>query len=563
MGAKVWKNAEFYYLCPYENLLNMKKALLLLMMFAFGATMLNAQDFTFGDLEYSINYDDVTVKVTGHVDGYDATGTLNIPTVAYYNGNPYTVTIIDSYAFAYCTGLTGALVLPNTIKEIGDDAFDKCGFTGVITIPASVEDIGYTPFYGCEGIDGFVVDPANEDYDSRDNCNAVIRTYTNELKFGCKNSTIPNTVVSIEEDAFNHVRDLTSITIPSSVTSIGGWSFWFTGLTSINIPSTVTSIGTNPFAGCADLTSITVESGNPVYDSRNGCNAIILTSSNELLAGCQNSVIPDDVTRIGDDAFYFINTLSGELVIPEQITSIGEYAYEGCSGLTGSLIIPNTVLEIGESAFAHCDGFDGRLVLSDALTTIPSWAFEECHGFTGSLEIPGGVTTIGASAFEGCGNFNGSLILSKLLTYVDNFAFASCSGFADAVVLTETPPELGMYPFGGFGSTTLVVPCGCVSAYENTAWHEQFTNIIEDCTAVAEAEDQSAKVYPNPTQGSVTIEAENIQHVAIFNLIGEKVFESVAHGDAVSCDFSGFEKGLYLIRIETKNDILTKTVTVM
>lgn len=541
----------------------MKKALLLLVAFAFGATMLNAQDFTYGDLEYSINYDDVTVTVTGHVDGYDATGTLNIPTVAYYNGNPYTVTIIDSYAFNHCDGLNGTLVIPNTIVEIGDDAFDYCGFTGTVNIPASVEDIGYTPFYCCYGIEGFVVDPANEYYDSRDNCNAIIRTYSNKLEIGCKNSTIPNTVVSIEEDAFNHVRGLTSITIPSSVTSIGGWSFWFTGLTSINIPSTVTSIGTNPFAGCADLTAITVESGNPVYDSRNGCNAINLTSSNELLAGCQNSVIPDEVTRIGDNAFYYISTLAGELVIPEQITSIGEYAYEGCSGLTGSLIIPNTVLEIGESAFAHCDGFDGRLVLSDALTTIPSWAFEECHGFTGSLEIPGGVTTIGASAFEGCGNFNGSLILSKLLIYVDNFAFASCSGFTDAVVLTETPPELGMYPFGGFGSTTLVVPCGCVSTYENSAWHEQFTNIIEDCTAVTEVEDQSAKVYPNPTQGRVTIEAENIQHVAIFNLIGEKVFESVAHGDVVSQDFSGFEKGLYLIRIETKNDILTKFVTVM
>ena len=311
------------------------------------------------------------------------------------------------------------------------------------------------------------------------------------------------------------------------------------------------------------MTSITVENGNAVYDSRNDCNAIVKTSANELISGCQNSVIPDDVTRIGDDAFYFIHTLSGELVIPEQITSIGEYAYEGCSGLTGSLIIPNTVLEIGESAFAHCDGFDGRLVLSDALTTIPSWAFEECHGFTGSLEIPGGVTTIGASAFEGCGNFNGSLILSKLLTYVDNFAFASCSGFTDAVVLTETPPELGMYPFGGFGSTTLVVPCGCIPAYEGSAWFEQFTTIHQDCETVSEDHNLLAKVYPNPTQGRVTIEAENIQHVAIFNLIGEKVFESVAHGDAVSYDFSGFEKGLYLIRIETKNDILTKTVTVM
>lgn len=532
----------------------------LLVLFAFSLLTLNAQDFTYGDLEYSVNYDDVTVTVTGHVDGYEATGTLNIPTLAYYNGNGYTVTIIDSYAFYHCDGLTGTLVLPNTIEEIGDDAFDYCGFTGTVNIPASVEDIGYTPFYCCDGIEGFVVDPANSYYDSRDNCNAIIRTYSNKLVIGCKNSTIPNTVVMIDEDAFNHVSGLTSITIPNSVTTIGGWAFWFTGLTSIHIPSTVISIGTNPFGGCADLTSITVENGNAVYDSRNDCNAIVKTSANELISGCQNSVIPDDVTRIGDDAFYFIHTLSGELVIPEHIISIGEYAYEGCSGLTGSLIIPNTVLEIGESAFAHCDGFDGRLVLSDALTTIPSWAFEECHGFTGSLEIPGGVTTIGTSAFEGCGNFDGSLILSKSLTYVDDFAFASCAGFKDAVVLTETPPELGMYPFGGFGSTTLVVPCGCIPAYEGSAWFEQFTTIHQDCEAVSEDPDLLVKVYPNPTQGHITIEAEQINCVSVYNQMGQKVFESVASGDAFEMDLGGLEKGLYVIQIATVNGLLTKPV---
>lgn len=562
------------------------KASLILVAFAFGATMLNAQDFTYGDLEYSVNYDDITVTLTGHVDGYEATGALNIPTVAYYNGNGYAVTIIDSYAFYYCEGLTGSLVIPNSVREIGnlafyrctgltsltlstslmdigDDAFSYCGFTGVVTVPASVGWIGYTPFYGCNGIDGFVVDPNNGDYDSRDNCNAIISSYDNELITGCKNSTIPNTVESIAEDAFARCSGLTSITIPGSVTSIGGWSFWFSGLTSITIPSSVDYIGENPFGGCAELTTIMVEDGNAVFDSRNNCNAIIKTSANELISGCQNSVIPDDVTRIGDDAFYFIHTLSGELVIPEQITSIGEYAYEGCSGLTGSLIIPNTVLEIGESAFAHCDGFDGRLVLSDALTTIPSWAFEECTGFTGSLEIPGGVTTIGTSAFEGCGNFDGSLILSKLLTFVDDFAFASCAGFKDAVALTETPPELGMYPFGGFGSTTLVVPCGCIPAYEGSAWFEQFTTIHQDCEAVSEDPDLLVKVYPNPTQGHITIEAEQINYVSVYNLMGQKVFESVASGDAFEMDLGGLEKGLYVIQIATAKDFLKKTITVM
>ena len=541
---------------------NYLKHVVLLVLLAFGLTQLNAQTFTYGDLIYEVNYGGASVTVLEHVDGADATGTLTIPDYVVYNGNNYAVTIIDNSAFSYCRGLEGALILPNTLEEIGDDAFDYCGFTGVVTIPASVEWIGYTPFYGCDGIEGFVVDPANEDYDSRDNCNAIIKKYNDELIVGCKNSTIPDGVVSIAEDAFNHCSGLTSITIPSSVTEIGGWSFWFTGLPSINIPASVTYIGTNPFGGCAELTEITVESGNTVFDSRNGCNAIIRTNTNELLAGCQNTVIPDDVTRIGNYAFYYCSTLTGELVIPEQITSIGHYAYEKCTGLTGSLVIPNTVVYLGESAFANCTGFDGTLTLSENLTYIGGWTFEECAGFTGSLVIPDLVTEIGSSAFEGCHGFDGKLTLPKGLNYVGSFAFASCSGFTEAVVWAETPPALDMYPFGGFGSNKLIVPCGCVSVYENSDWSEQFTNIVEDCVAIPEVEAKGTAVYPNPTQGRVTITAEGIRHISIYNIIGVKVFESTVNADAFEFDFSGHNAGVYLVRTETAKGVEAKLVTV-
>ena len=541
---------------------NYLKHVVLLVLLAFGLTQLNAQTFTYGDLIYEVNYGGASVTVLEHVDGTDATGTLTIPDYVVYDGNNYAVTIIDGYAFSYCRGLEGALILPNNLEEIGDDAFDYCGFTGVVTIPASVEWIGYTPFYGCDGIEGFVVDPANEDFDSRDNCNAIIKKYNDELIVGCKNSTIPDGVVSIAEDAFNRCSGLTSITIPSSVTEIGGWSFWFTGLTSINIPASVTYIGTNPFGGCAELTEITVESGNTVFDSRNGCNAIIRTSTNELVAGCQNTVIPDDVTRIGDNAFYYCSTLTGELVIPENITSIGGYAFERCTGLTGSLIIPNTVVELGESAFAYCTGFDGTLTLSESLTFIGGWTFEECGGFKGSLVIPNLVTEIGSSALEGCHGFEGTLTLSKSLEYVGSFAFASCSGFTEAVILAETPPTLDMFPFGGFGSNKLIVPCGCVSVYENSDWSEQFTNIVDDCVAIPEMEAKGTAVYPNPTQGRVTITAEGIRHISIYNIIGVKVFESNVNGDVFDYDFSGHNAGVYLIKMETAKGVENKLVTV-
>ena len=563
----------------------LRKLLVLLVISAIATIGAFAQDFTYGDLMYTINDDDVTVTLNGHVDGYSVSGELNIPSTVYNNGQSYTVTIINGQAFYYCEGLTGQLIIPDTVDEIGEmaffkctgftsltlsnaltdlgnDVFNYCGFTGTIIIPKHLKHIDATTFFCCNGIEGFVVDPENNVYDSRNNCNAIISTSDNELIIGCKNSTIPNTVISIAEGAFYHVTELTSITIPNSVQSIGGMSFWYTGLTSINIPNSVNLIVENPFAGCAELATITVESGNTTFDSRNNCNAIIRTNYNELIAGCQNTVIPNSVTIIGGYAFYDCNKLSGKLVLPEDITTIAAYAFCKCSSLTGSLTLPNSLVDIGESAFADCSGFDGRLTLSESLITIPNWAFEGCYGFTDSLVIPNSVTSIGARAFKNCYGFNRTLVLSSSLTTINNMAFAGCTGFRDVVSLAETPPTLVAYPFGGLTCTMLTVPCGCIQAYENSMWNDLFTTIVEDCEDITEFKDNTLAIYPNPTKGFVKIEANNIKDISIFNILGEKIFESEVDGDAFEYDFGIHEDGVYFVKTITDNGVITKKVTV-
>ena len=126
----------------------------------------------------------------------------------------------------------------------------------------------------------------------------------------------------------------------AAVTSKGDYyDMYFVGyLGAVVIPSTVTYNGTtypvtsideNAFYCCEGLTSIVVESGNPRYDSRDNCNAIISTADNTLIAGCKNTMIPNSVT------------------------SIGERAFEGCDGLT-SIVIPNSVTSIGNEAFMNC-----------------------------------------------------------------------------------------------------------------------------------------------------------------------------------------------------------------
>ena len=285
---------------------------------------------------------------------------------------PNSVTSIGTYAFYYCWDLT-SLEIPDSVTSIGSFAFGDCRGLTSLELPNSVTSIGAHPFPS--GLASIIVENGNPAYDSRNDCNAIINTSTNELISGCVNTVIPNSVTSIGFYAFSRCSGLTSIDIPNSVTSIGSnafagcsgltsieipnsvtsiGSFAFrdcSGLTSIDIPNSVTSIDTNPLGYCSVLSSIIVEDGNPTYDSRNDCNAIINTSTNILISGCVNTIIPNSVTSIGSHAFAGCSGLTS-IEIPNSVTSIGSYAFSGCSGLTSIKVYALTPPTLETKVFA-------------------------------------------------------------------------------------------------------------------------------------------------------------------------------------------------------------------
>ena len=143
---------------------------------------------------------------------------------------------------------------------------------------------------------------------------------------------------------YSHQESIASVTICDGITNIGKYAFYnCTNLTSVTIGNGVTSIGILAFKGCNSLTSIVVDEENSVYDSREGCNAIIETATNTLVVGCKNSTIPNSVTSIGNYAFYGCSVLTS-ITIPNSVTSIGEDAFWNCYDLTDIYFASNPTI---------------------------------------------------------------------------------------------------------------------------------------------------------------------------------------------------------------------------
>ena len=298
---------------------------------------------------------------------------------------------------------------------------------------------------------------------------------------GCRDLTqlsIPNNVTSIGKQAF-YGCSFNSFVIPNGLTSIGGGAFMYCSkMVDVTIPNSVIEIGGGAFYGCSALTGVHISSienwckiqfdmknvgTNPLFYAHhlflNGeevKDVIIpnnITSINDgVFDGCSelsSVVIPDEVTSIGDCSFRECKNLIS-ITLPEKITSIGNAAFDGCLNLT-SINIPHNVKNIGGSAFSRCESLN-NIKIPDNITEIKSSTFYYCKSLT-SITLPKGLTIIDTQAFGDCSSLT-DVNIPKNVTSIGQFAFQNCTSLK-SINLPKKITSIGMYAFQYVNLTTI------------------------------------------------------------------------------------------------------------
>ena len=390
---------------------------------------------------------------------------------------PSTVNIIDHYAFQNCSSLT-SVNIPDSVTSIGSGAFYYCSSLTSVNIPDSVTSIGDSAFEN------------TKIYNSASNwANGVL--YINNALIKAKTSlsgsySIKKRTKVIASRAFANCTDLTRVTIPDSVISIGGSAFYgCSSLSAILIPAGVNNIGSDAFTNCTVLNAINVVTANQVYSSIDG--VLFNKSKTELLAypagkGTIYS-IPSGTTSIGYDAFDGCKGLTS-ITIPNSVISIGYSAFEGCSSLT-SITIPNSVTSISSEAFKDCSSLKS-ITIGDGVTSLSGFVFlvysywgnsspaypaletisigngvksipRSCFNGYGSLTsvtIGNSVTSIGDYAFRDCSRLT-SITIPDSVTSISDWAFNNCRSLA-SITIPDSVTRIGSYAFSGCSSLTSV-----------------------------------------------------------------------------------------------------------
>ena len=369
-----------------------------------------------------------------------------------------TVTEIGDDAFAYSLSVTN-LKLSANLKKIGRCAFNGLGVES-LTLPKNLKEVGGWSFYGCENLKTLTIpDGCTCDFsDDFENCTALTtvsigdsatvgeRAFAycpvSEYKVSAKNktltavsghlfskdkttllfyangktntqSTMSDYITDIGDYAFTGNKNLTTVTFPKNLKSVGKRSFFESNITNITFPNTLVSIGAEAFLYTPwykNQPDGLVYAGKVAYKYKNATPAAAVSLRSDtvgiadgLFKNASDLVkitLPGTLLHIGNDAFYNCRKLKSAS-LPNNLVTIGNRAFYNCQSLE-KIFMTDTVTDFGEECFRNCSALKS-LVLSKNLTEIPRWSFAYCDALT-EVEIPEKVTKIGANAFSYANN---------------------------------------------------------------------------------------------------------------------------------------------------------------
>lgn len=427
---------------------------------------------------------------------------------------PNTLVSIGANAFWGCKGLT-ELTFPNSVKTLGISAFAYCDGLQSLTFGNGVSEMYWNTFQFTKNVKKLTIDSEwvlmnmNVSTDS-------FRHTVEELTIGnsitnvggenaqgrsLKKVTLGENVKVICDHAFEGCEELVKCDIPEGVTEIGDYAFadGFNAA-SIWIPKTCTKIGYGAFRNMSGLTSIVVEEGNPVYDSRDNCNAIIETASNTLIKGCATTTLHPTVTKIAYCSFAGCTTLKS-IKIHDGITSIGEMAFASCGALE-TVELGKNVQEISALAFYndnikkglksvifHCDAIVGADYEDDhTISFMIGW-------YVDNIILGDEITKIGKNAFAHVKGMK-TLHIGKNVNSIDENAFYDCPGLEFMSITAEVPPVCSENFVAGEAYQTVYLYAPNYS-YESAPCWENFYNHLTHNDL------NGLKAYVKETYGSV------------------------------------------------------------
>ena len=339
---------------------------------------------------------------------------------------PSSVTEIGGYVFQYCCSLQ-SVSIPSSVTSIGNNAFQYCYSLQSVSIPSSVTSISYGVFSSCYSLQSVSI-PSSVKYDFY--ISSSLTLYSKPVY----NSNNPNSIyntVELEKDKLSS-KFINSVTIPSSVTSIGDNAFSSCySLQSVTIPSSVTSIGDNAFSSCCSLQSVTIPSSVTSIGSY----------AFKYCYSLQSVTIPSSVTSIGQFAFESCYSLRS-ITIQSGVKKINSYAFSSCYSLQ-SVTIPSSVTSIDSQAFSDCYSLKSVAIQSSTIS-IEQEAFRNCYGMQ-SFSIPSGVKKINNYILENCYSLQ-SVSIPPSVTSIDSKVFSSCYSL-QSVTIPSSVTSIGSYAF--------------------------------------------------------------------------------------------------------------------